>query len=112
MRKTGKPFSELLADIPSYYSTPDVRIRYTGDTAQLFHDALVHARSQGARLILVDGVKAEYDEGWALMRASVTEPALTFRFEGTIRTDMLNVAQRFLEGLGEIGEKVWKQVVQ
>ncbi len=68
-------------------------------------------RKQGARLVLIDGVKAEYEDGWALIRASVTEPAFTFRFEGNTKPDMLEVAQRFLSGLGKLGDEVWGKIL-
>ncbi|OGP88983.1 MAG: hypothetical protein A2156_04885 [Deltaproteobacteria bacterium RBG_16_48_10] len=106
-----RPFSELISDLPQYYSTPDLRIKYSGEKEKLIRDALAHAKRQGARLVLVDGVKAEYDEGWALMRASVTEPAFTFRFEGNTRSDMLNIVQRFLSGLGNLGSEVWERIL-
>ena len=110
--ETGKSFSETLVDISTYYSTPDLRIPYSGDKNLLIESASAHGLSQGARLVLVDGVKAEYDAGWALVRKSVTEPLVTFRFEGKTRTDMLDVAEKFLGGLGEVGKEVWNQVVK
>jgi phosphomannomutase / phosphoglucomutase len=106
------PFSKLISDLPEYYSTPDLRIRYAGEKEGLIRDALAHAKKQGARLVLIDGVKAEYEEGWALMRASVTEPAFTFRFEGNTKADMLNVAERFLSGLGSLGKEVRLKILQ
>lgn len=105
------PFSGLISDLPEYYSTPDLRIKYAGEKEEPILVALAHAKRQGARLVLVDGVKAEYEEGWALMRASVTEPAFTFRFEGNTKPDMLNVAQRFLSGLGNLGKEVWEKIL-
>ena len=107
-----RPFSELISDLPQYYSTPDLRIKYSGEKERLIRDALAHAKRQGARLVLVDGVKAEYDDGWALMRASVTEPAFTFRFEGNSKADMLNMAERFLSGLGSLGKEVWVKILE
>ena len=106
------PFSRLISDLPGYYSTPDLRIKYAGEKEGLIQDALAHAKRQGARLVLVDGVKAEYEEGWALMRASVTEPAFTFRFEGNTKADMLKVAERFLAGIGSLGKEVWLKILQ
>jgi phosphomannomutase/phosphoglucomutase len=106
----GKPVSVLLSDFPHYPSTPDLRIKYSGEKEGVIENAIAHAKRQGARVTLVDGVKAEYDGGWALMRASVTEPALTFRFEGNTPADVLKIAEGFLSGLGELGAQVWKQV--
>ncbi len=106
-----KPFSQYFSDLPRYYSTPDLRIKFLGEKEELIGRARTLAKDQGASLVLVDGVKAEYDEGWALMRASVTEPAFTFRFEGNTKSDMLSVATRFLSGIGRLGDEVWKKIL-
>jgi phosphomannomutase / phosphoglucomutase len=108
----GKPFSQIIAEMPMYYSTPDVRIRFTDAKEPVIQQAALNAEKQGAKLIRVDGVRAEYAEGWALMRASVTEPAFTFRFEGNTRDDLLAVTKRFLEGISEIADPIWAQVVK
>lgn len=110
--ESGMPLSQALAGVLTYYSTPDIRIKHRGDKECALEQVAAHASNDGARLILVDGVKAEYDDGWALMRASVTEPAFTFRFEGKTQEAMLAVARRFLAGLGELGEPVWEQVLK
>ena len=110
LAKLGRPFSVQLSDFPRYPSTPDLRIKYSGEKEGVLRAAMAHAKSEGARITLVDGVKAEYDTGWALIRASVTESAFTFRFEGNTRSDMLTIARDFLSGLGELGTQVWKQV--
>ena len=111
LTEAGKSVSQMLSDLPRYPSTPDLRVRYRGNKEEVIQRALTSAKSQGARLVLVDGVKAEFDRGWALIRASVTEPAFTFRFEGNTLPDMLAIAERFLDGLGDLGAQVWKQVL-
>ena len=45
------------------------------------------------------------------MRASVTEPAFTFRFEGNTKAEMLTMAERFLSGLGDLGKEVWEKIL-
>ncbi len=108
----GKPVSQIFAAMPNYFSTPDLRIKFTGEKEALLQKAAAHAQSEGARLVSVDGVRAEYPDGWALMRGSVTESALTFRFEGSTKDNMLKVARSFLDGIGEIGDPIWSQVVK
>ncbi len=110
MQAYEQPISELIARMPVYTSTPDIRIHYIGDKTPLIRKAAQHAEQDGATLISIDGVKAEYAEGWALMRASVTEAAFTLRFEGRTTTDMLGVAERFLKGAPEIAEGVLAQI--
>ena len=106
-----EPFSQFFSDLPRYCSTPDLRIKYPGEREELIRKARTLAKEHGARLVPVDDVKAEYDDGWALMRASVTEPTFTFRFEGNTKSDMLNVANRFLSGLGKLGDEVWDKII-
>lgn len=109
---SGISISRALADLPTYFSTPDIRIKYPGEKEPLLRAAAAHAEAEGAKLVLIDGVKAEFPEGWALMRASVTEPAFTLRFEGNTQADMLAVARRFLDGVGEVGDAIWQEVAR
>lgn len=110
LARDEKPLSQTLADLPSYYSTPEIRMRYLGEKKSLIEQAAAQAARDGAQLVRLDGVKAEYADGWALMRASVTEAAFTLRFEGKTREAMLAVAQQFVAGLGDFGRDVWIQV--
>lgn len=106
----GKAFSELLSEVPRYCPSPEIRIRYEGDRSEIVERAKVGARKHGAKLLLIDGVKAEFERGWALVRASVTEPALTFRFEGLTEKDTIEVAERFLEGMGAVKNEVLERL--
>ena len=47
-------------------------------------------------LILKDGVRAEFDNGWALVRASNTGPNITARFEGKTEEDMETIKDEFI----------------
>ena len=108
--EAGLPFDQLLAEVPEYSTTPEFRLKYSGDKAALMALARSQAESIGARVELLDGVKAYFPEGWALIRASVTEPALTLRFEATDRASLDELASRFLGGLGALGEKALEKI--
>ncbi len=112
VQQAGKPLAELLADIPRYHSTPDIRIPYAGDRQAAIERAASNARAAGDDLLQLDGVKVHYADGWALMRASVTEPALTFRFEGRAPQATRQVAARFLHGLDDIKAAIWPEIEQ
>ena len=75
----GKTMSELRAGIPPYHISDDIRIRCEDAEA-------VVARLREAFGDLpqdhTDGVRIEFEGGWALCRPSVTEPAVTVRVEG------------------------------
>ena len=45
--------------------------------------------------------------GWALVRSSVTEPALTFRFEGLDWHALDDLVERFCDAMPEYGDELW-----
>ena len=78
---SGRAVDELLADIPRYVSTPEIRV----DCADDRKFAVVEAAQRHFRaihdVIDVDGVRINYGDGWGLIRASNTQPILVLRFE-------------------------------
>ena len=72
---------DLLADVPSYFSTPELRV----DCADERKFALVEAASAHFRkthdVIDVDGARVLFGDGWGLIRASNTQPIVVLRFE-------------------------------
>ncbi len=55
----------------------------------------------------IDGIRIDIPGGWALVRSSVTEPALTFRFEGLDWHALEDIVRRFCSSLPECGEALW-----
>src|SRR5438552_12765906 len=83
LAKAGQPLSALLADLPKTIATPDIRVDCPDDIK--FH-VVEKARTELARqhkTIDIDGVRVLFPEGWGLIRASNTQPALVLRFEAT-----------------------------
>jgi phosphomannomutase/phosphoglucomutase len=80
------PLSSLLADLPLTHSTPEIRV--TCPDEDKFHVvAQLKARFQQDSLvrevITIDGARIIFPDGWGLVRASNTQPALVLRFEAT-----------------------------
>ena len=88
--------------------TPDLRIPYTGDTKNVLEEI---AASCGGKVNRMDGVRAEYEDGgWGLARASITEPAITFRFEGSDREQLRSVVDRFLAQIPDLHRQVIQNI--
>jgi phosphomannomutase/phosphoglucomutase len=83
LSQTDKPLSALLADVPRYYATPEVRV-HCDDSVKfdVVAKVVAHFKQSGYQVIDVDGARVVTDDGWALVRASNTEPALILRAEG------------------------------
>ncbi|HWR41663.1 phosphomannomutase/phosphoglucomutase [Sporomusa sp.] len=66
--------------IPNYLLTPDIRVPYLGSDKTAVLEQ-VAAKLAVHRPNLIDGVRIEFADGWGMIRASVTEPLFTLRFE-------------------------------
>ena len=78
---SGKGVDELLADIPRYVSTPEIRIDCPDDRKFPVVAAAVAHFKQTHQVVEVDGARVLFGDGWGLIRASNTQPILVARFE-------------------------------
>ncbi len=79
----GKPLSALLADVPTTFSTPEIRVDCP-DEIKFDVVAAVLARFRADHDVLdIDGARIRFEDGWGLVRASNTQPALVLRFEAS-----------------------------
>lgn len=82
MSKTGKTLSELYSHLNVYYSTPEIKVPTTEEKKFKIVEAVKnYCMEKSIEIIDIDGVRAKYPDGWALVRASNTGPNLTLRFE-------------------------------
>jgi phosphomannomutase/phosphoglucomutase len=80
---SGRGVDELLADVPKYVSTPEIRVDCADDRKFLIVEAAQRHFRAIYEVIEVDGVRILYGDGWGLIRASNTQPILVVRFEAT-----------------------------
>jgi len=81
LSQQDKPLSQLLADIPHYYSTAETRIPCPDEKKFQVVNNLVEQFRQQYEVIDIDGVRVLFDDGWGLVRASNTQPVLVARCE-------------------------------
>lgn len=83
LKKNGQPYSlkKLLEGLPEMVSTPEIRFECPDDVK---FDIVERAKAAFADypVIDIDGVRVNFPDGWGLIRASNTQPALVMRFEG------------------------------
>jgi len=91
--QTG-PISNMLADVPYSVTTPEIRVDCPDDRKfDLVEEAKSYFSSLGYRIIDVDGMRLEFDDGWALLRASNTQPSLVLRFEAPGESRMVEMRE-------------------
>jgi phosphomannomutase/phosphoglucomutase len=79
--RLGRPLSTLLADLPKSVSTPEIRVDFPDDKKFAIAERAKEYFRKQYPIIDVDGVRIQFPEGWGLIRASNTQPALVLRFE-------------------------------
>jgi len=95
--QTG-PISNMLADVPYSVTTPEIRVDCPDDRKfDLVEEAKAYFSNLGYKIIDVDGMRLEFGDGWALLRASNTQPSLVLRFEAPDESRMAEM-RKLVEG--------------
>ncbi len=92
-----KPFSELINEIPAYYSTPEIRVDCPEKEKFRIVEDVKSYFSQKFPVIDVDGIRFITPKGWGLIRASNTQPILVLRFEAKGKEELEELKQQVKE---------------
>ena len=94
---SDKPLSSYLENLEKYYSTPEIKVKVSDDVKfEIVAKMREYCESKGYNIVTLDGVKAKFDDGFALVRASNTGPNITMRFEAKTE-DKLNMYKEEFE---------------
>jgi len=104
IRRYGRPLSSLAADIPTLPSSPVLEIDVPDEMKAGILEGIGDKLALDAkRISRIDGIKAFYDDGWVLIRASNTMPQLKVRAEGRGNKRLLEMVARMIrDGMGPI----------
>ena len=101
--RSGRTLSEMVSDFPEYRSTPEIRIDVTEDQKwTVVSEALVYFKEK-YDVISVDGVRILFGDGWALLRASNTQPVIVARFEARSESRLMEIRTEIAEWLTQAG---------
>jgi len=88
LSRSEKKLSQMFDDLPQTWITPEIRLYASDEVKFKIVDEVKKILSQKHRIIDIDGVRAFYPRGWALVRASNTQGALVLRFEADTEEDL------------------------
>lgn len=96
LSKTNKKCTELLDNIPVYYSTDENKV----PVEDAIKDKIVsrveeYAKEKGYNYLTIDGVKVLYDDGFALVRKSNTTPNITTRYEAKTKERLEEITNEY-----------------
>jgi len=97
LSNTDESTSEIFGKIPDSINTPELNVTFERDGAHHeFIEAFAkNANFDGAKLTTIDGVRADFADGWGLVRASNTTPSLVIRFEADTDEAMTRIQNEF-----------------
>lgn len=92
---TGSSLSRLAADLPDMAMTPDIRVALSIAAIERIIETCKEGMDD-AEVETLDGVRLIWQNGWILVRRSITEAKITIRMEGEKRSDLEQLASRFI----------------
>ena len=101
LSESDKSMAEIVDEIPSFYSTPEVRVECSDEEKFKIVEDLVKYFKERYEVIDVDGARVLFGDGWGLVRASNTQPVLVLRFEAKTEERLKEIIQIFVNKLKE-----------
>jgi phosphomannomutase/phosphoglucomutase len=106
MATSGKSVTDLLAGVPIYPISPEMRVPCADDLKfDIVKRAVAHWAADH-QVVTVDGARVTFGDGWGLIRASNTEPALVLRFEAHTTARLAEIEQEMTTWLRAQGVAV------
>ena len=81
LSNTRHSLTEILDTIPKAFNTPEIHVKTTDEAKFTIVSHLVAHFKKSYEVIDIDGARVKFPYGWALVRASNTQPSLVVRFE-------------------------------
>lgn len=103
LSNTDKTISQLLSNVNKYYSTEEIKVKVTDESKFKIVDAIKnYAKERGYECNDIDGVRVEFLDSWALVRASNTGPNLTVRFEANSEQRLEEIQKEFMDQINSL----------
>ncbi len=110
LSQTETPLSGLLADVPRYYATPEIRVDCPDEVKFKVVQQVTEDFKREREVVDVDGARVLFPDGWGLIRASNTQPALVIRAEAKTPDGLRRIKdalEQKLRKFQEVGAIVW-----
>jgi phosphomannomutase / phosphoglucomutase len=107
LSRTDKTVTGLLSDVPKMIMTPEIRLDSDDDKKfGIVKKATDYFKNEGYKVVDVDGVRVIFDDGFGLIRASNTQPALVQRYEASSEARLKEIMNLMQTKLAEIERSI------
>lgn len=94
LAQSSRPLSALVADLPAYHSSPELRVKCPDEAKAQVVERVKAQFADEYHVDMLDGARIHFDEGWALVRQSNTQPVISMRFEARSREGLSMIQSR------------------
>jgi len=101
LSKMDRPLSDLVRELPEYHSSPELRVPCSDTQKFSVVEAIKESFIETHEVIDIDGARIKFDSGWALVRASNTQPMLSVRVEGRTEEDLHRIQEIVTERISQ-----------
>ncbi|MDM8564667.1 phosphomannomutase/phosphoglucomutase [Candidatus Halobeggiatoa sp. HSG11] len=97
LSKDERSPTEVFASLPNAVNTPELKLELTefGEHYKLMDKIRNTFKFDSAEITTVDGIRADFDDGWGLVRPSNTTPCLVIRFEANNQAALETIQSQF-----------------
>ena len=98
---------EVLSALPNSFNTPELKLEMKeGENHAFILEMQDKARFVDAKITTIDGVRADFADGWGLVRASNTTPILVLRFEADSEESLQRIKDAFKQQMLAINNEL------
>jgi phosphomannomutase/phosphoglucomutase len=103
LTKDNRSSAEVFAGLPDSVNTPELNVSMReGEPPVFINNLLEHAHFEGATVSTIDGLRADFPDGWGLVRASNTTPVLVLRFEADNEEALARIMGEFRRAMIQV----------
>ncbi len=106
LSQTDKKLSDMFDNLNHYYSTEEIKVPVSdAEKFNIVKKVKDYCDSKNYKYNDIDGVRVQFDDSWALVRASNTGPNLTIRFEAKTNNRLNNIQKEFTDLINKLKDK-------
>ncbi len=104
----SRPASEIFGEIPDSVNTPEINIKFAvdGEHHEFMTKFAAQSKFDDAKITTIDGLRADYKDGWGLVRASNTTPSLVVRFEADSEAAIKRIQASFSDAMKAVDKSI------
>ena len=112
LSNSNKKLSEYIDNIPKVFNTPEIRINCEDYKKFKLIDNITKSQKKiNKKIIDVDGLRVQSEDGWWLLRASNTQPCIVLRCESVSKVGLKNQLLKVKEAISEFDKNISQKIV-